>query len=95
MTNQAAYLLENRKLEIRESPVPVCGPEDVLVQIDYCGICGSDVHLYSIGEPKFPDIYPYILGHECAGTVVEVGKNVKTHFIGDRVALEPGITCGK
>ncbi len=94
MRNLAAYVVENRKIEIRESEMPVCGDHDVMVKIEYCGVCGSDVHFYQHGEPAFPDVYPFILGHECAGKVVAVGSKVTSHKIGDRVALEPGITCG-
>lgn len=95
MTNKAAYVLENSKIEIRSADMPICGDKDVMVKISYCGVCGSDVHFYEYGEPAFPDVYPFVLGHECAGEVVEAGKEVSHLKIGDRVALEPGITCGE
>ena len=66
-----------------------------MVKLEYVGICGSDLHFYKAGaigghvvEP------PFVLGHEPGGTVVEVGKDVKHLKVGDRVALEPGKTCG-
>ena len=67
---------------------------EVLVAINYTGICGSDVHYWvhgAIGHFVVKD--PMVLGHESAGTVVQVGDDVKTLKVGDRVALEPGYPC--
>lgn len=94
MTNHAVYVTENRKMTFGTAPMPKVGPRDVLIRMKFCGICGSDVHFYEHGEPEFPDVYPFILGHEGAGEVVEVGSEVTTHRPGDRVCIEPGITCG-
>lgn len=69
-------------------------PHDVLVAVNYTGICGSDVHYWvhgAIGE--FVVREPMVLGHESAGTVVEVGNAVRDLQPGDRVALEPGYPC--
>jgi L-iditol 2-dehydrogenase len=93
MENAAAFVLENRKMEIRPTTMPVCGEDEVLVEMGYVGICGSDLHFYSIGEPDFPDVYPFSPGHELAGEIVEVGHKVTSLKVGDRVALEPGIPC--
>ncbi len=85
-----------RQLEVQ---LPV-DPDKVLIQVEYVGVCGSDVHYYHDGRcgsfevEKGRDI-PYMLGHECAGTVVEVGTNVKHIKVGDRVCCEPSVTCGK
>lgn len=95
MENKAVYLMENRKMEVRDTKMPELKKGDVKVKIHYCGVCGSDVHFYQQGEPAFPDIYPFILGHECAGEVVETGEGVTDLKPGDKVALEPGIACGK
>lgn len=68
----------------------------VVVQIEYCGICGSDVHYYENGRiGDFVVEGDFILGHECAGTIVETGETVKSLKVGDRVCLEPGIACGQ
>ena len=84
------------KMGYTQRPVPTPADDEVLVKLEYVGICGSDMHYYEMGrigdyivEP------PFVLGHEPGGTVVEVGKNVKHLQVGDRVALEPGKTCGK
>ena len=78
-----------------ERPVPkLNSAHDVLVAINYTGICGSDVHYWvhgAIGHFVVKD--PMVLGHESAGTVVEVGEGVTTLKKGDRVALEPGYPC--
>ena len=82
-----------------EVKLPV-DPDKVLIRLEYVGVCGSDVHYFHDGRcgtfkvEKDRDI-PFMLGHECAGTVVEVGANVKDLKPGDRVCCEPGITCGK
>jgi len=67
----------------------------VLVKLEYVGICGSDMHYYETGAiGDYVVKPPFVLGHEPGGTVVEVGSNVKHLKVGDRVALEPGKTCG-
>lgn len=77
----------------REIPQPA--DNEVLVRIEYVGICGSDMHYYETGRiGDYVVKPPFVLGHEPGGTVVEVGKNVKHLKVGDRVALEPGKTCG-
>ena len=84
------------KMGYVERPIPEVKPDEVLVKLEYVGICGSDMHYYETGaigdyvvEP------PFVLGHEPGGTVVEVGSNVTHLKVGDKVALEPGKTCGE
>ncbi len=96
MKNRAAYMTGINKMEIRDIEVPKLREKDVLVKLEYVGICGSDVHYLEHG--KIGDFIvngDFILGHECAGTVVEVGSGVQNLKVGDKVALEPGITCGQ
>lgn len=95
MENHACFVLENRKMAYGPVAMPTLKDTDVLIKMKYCGVCGSDVHFYEHGEPEFPDVYPFILGHEGAGEVIAVGKAVTSHKVGDRVCIEPGITCGK
>ena len=82
-------------MEIRELPIPRAGAGEVVLNVEYVGVCGSDVHFFESGmrKGKFFDL-PFILGHECAGTIVETGPGVTGLRQGDRVCFEPQITCG-
>lgn len=83
------------KMGYVEREVPQPADNEVLVKLEYVGICGSDMHYYETGRiGNYVVKPPFVLGHEPGGVVVEVGKNVKHLKIGDRVALEPGKTCG-
>lgn len=84
----------NNKVELVERPVPTSGDGEALIRLEYVGVCGSDLHLYEHAWGKLIH-EPYVLGHEAAGSVVSVGKDVTHLKPGDRVALEPGKTCGK
>jgi len=78
---------------IMEIAEPVCGDNDVKIEIAFCGVCGTDIHVLHDTFRNFP---PVTLGHEFAGTVVEVGKNVQDVLIGERVAGlgATAVTCG-
>ena len=96
MQNKAVFLTGLEKMEIRDVPVPVIGTDEVLVRMEAVGICGSDLHYYAHGHiGDFVVDFPFILGHECAGTIVDKGSDVNHLSVGDRVVLEPGIPCGK
>lgn len=96
MKNKAVFMSGTNNMITKEVPMPVPGSKDVLIKIDVVGICGSDVHYYQHGRiGDFVVNGDFILGHECAGEVVGVGSEVKKLAVGDRVALEPGKTCGK
>jgi L-iditol 2-dehydrogenase len=91
---KAAVLHKARDLRLDEVPTPAYGPDDVLVEIKSVGICGSDVHYLRTGRiGDYVVKSPMILGHEVAGVVAEIGKNVTSLSVGDRVALEPGVPC--
>ena len=95
-TMQAVVLYRPHDLHIEERPIPTISADQVLVRIRAVGVCGSDVHYWHAGRigPVVVE-KPVILGHECAGEVVEVGSNVTHLRLGDRVALEPGVPCGR
>lgn len=92
-TMQAAVLHGVKDLRVEEVPVPGAPkPNEVKIAINKVGICGSDVHYWEHGRiGDFVVKAPMILGHECAGTVVETGANVTHLQAGDRVCLEPGV----
>lgn len=93
---KVAHFTGLKKLEIVDLPPPrLSEPRQVLLRIDRVGVCGSDVHYYLDGRIG-PQVltYPASLGHECAGTVVEVGAKVQRLQPGDRVAVDPTIVCG-
>ncbi len=88
MTGIGQMAYENR-------PIPTPQADEVLVKLEYVGICGSDMHYYETGAiGDFIVEPPFVLGHEPGGVVVAVGDAVKELKVGDRVALEPGKTCG-
>jgi D-xylulose reductase len=90
---QALVLEEKGVLALRNIDLPLTvGPDDVKIAIHTVGICGSDVHYYTHGAiGPYVVRAPMVLGHEAAGTVVEVGENVRSLSVGDRVCMEPGI----
>ena len=93
---KAAFMTGINKIELRDIDMPKPGKNDVVVKMEYVGICGSDTHYLEHGKiGDFVVQGDFILGHECAGTITEVGADVKTLKKGDRVALEPGCTCGQ
>ncbi len=94
-TMKTAVMLGIGKMGLEERPIPVPKDNEVLVKLEYVGICGSDLHYYETGAiGDYVVKPPFVLGHEPGGTVVKVGKDVKHLKAGDRVALEPGKTCG-
>ncbi len=95
---RGAFMCGLDKMIIKEIDKPKAGPGKVVVSIEYVGICGSDVHYYHSGRVGAYEVdlsRDYMLGHECGGVVVEVGEGVTGLKIGDKVALEPGLTCGQ
>lgn len=93
---KTAVMTDLKKVEIQEHPIPTPAANEVLVKVEYVGICGSDLHYFEHGRiGDFIVEPPFVLGHEAGGTVVEVGADVKHLKVGDRVAMEPGKTCGE
>ncbi len=93
---KVAIMTDIQKMDFEERPIPQPKDDEALVKLDYVGICGSDLHYYETGAiGDYVVKPPFVLGHEPGGVVVEVGKDVKHLQVGDRVALEPGKTCGQ
>jgi L-iditol 2-dehydrogenase len=99
---RAAVLHDVARMAVRDIERPVAGPRDVLVQVTAVGLCGTDFHIFAghanyhtdrRGQPIPLASDPQILGHEIAGTVVEVGAEVGDLRVGDAVVLDQGLNC--
>ena len=90
---QALVLERKGELSLRDIDLPLdVGPADVKIALHTVGICGSDVHYYTHGRiGPYVVRAPMVLGHEGAGTIVEVGSKVAGLKAGDRVCMEPGV----
>lgn len=93
MKNTEAILITPKQFEIQECPMPEPKDHEILMKVEYVGMCGSDIHGFEFGPfipPKDPN-QKIGLGHEVAGEVVKVGKNVTKFKVGDKVLIEPGV----
>jgi len=90
-TMRAAVYRGQNDVRLETVPVPAIGPEEVLVRINTCGICGTDLKKIHTGSHSAPRIF----GHEMAGSVVAIGKNVSGYQVGDRVMAFHHIPCGE
>ncbi len=93
-TMKAAVLEKYRKFSWQEVPLPAMGDSDVLVQVSYAGICGSDIHIFN-GDFHPRTRTPMIPGHEFTGTIADTGPKVRTVSRGEKVTVDPIIWCGK
>lgn len=94
--NVAAVLHGIGDLRLEERPLPEPGPHEVLVEVRAVGVCGSDVHYFEHGRiGDFVVEAPLVLGHESSGVIVGRGVAAERHRLGARVALEPGVPCGR
>jgi len=88
---KAAIYRKKAHVDVQDVPVPTCGPQDVLVEVSHCGICGTDLHMVMDGWGRRDSIG----GHEYAGTIHSLGRDVSTWRVGDRVVAQPQIEgCG-
>jgi L-iditol 2-dehydrogenase len=90
---KALLLTEYSKLEMADLPVPQPAAQEVLIRVEACGICGSDVHGYDGSSGR--RIPPLVMGHEAAGTIESVGSDVSNFHKGDRVTFDSTIYCGE
>src|SRR5271170_5528641 len=93
---RSIQLVAQKTLEEREMPQERDpGHGEITVKVRAIGICGSDLHWFLDGRiGETPAVYPRVPGHEPAGEVVAVGKGVTHMAVGDRVVMEPSLTCG-
>jgi L-iditol 2-dehydrogenase len=90
---KALLLTDYRRLEVVDLPRPEIAPDEVLVRVGACGICGSDVHGYDGSTGR--RIPPLVMGHEAAGVVEAVGRDAGPFKPGDRVTFDSTISCGQ
>ncbi|MDR0719162.1 MAG: zinc-dependent dehydrogenase [Treponema sp.] len=90
---KAAVYLDKDKMEIQEVPTPALDAGSVLVKVEACAVCGSDIRIFHHGNSRVKP--PQILGHEAAGEVVETGADVTRFKKGDRVAIGADVPCGE
>ena len=91
-TMQAAVLVAPKRFEVREVAVPALGPDDVLIKVDRCGICGTDIHMFN--GHYAADMLPLVPGHEFTGIVHRVGERVAGLQPGQRIVADINIGCG-
>ena len=85
-----------RGLDLTTTEIPKIGPNDVLVKVRACSLCGTDVHIYNWDAPWDTRVKPpRTLGHEVCGDIVKIGKNVTSFSVGDYISAESHIYCGK
>lgn len=89
---KSAFLVGPQTIELRTVPDPVAPDDGLILKTEACGVCGSDLRRWREGPPAGVD--HLVQGHELAGTVLEVGKNVTRYRPGDRLAIAPDIHCG-
>jgi len=91
----AAVLTGIRQMEIQDLPMPkITLDNDVLLKVEMVGICGSDVHYFETGRIGSQVVeFPFVVGHECAATVVDTGSDVSKVKPGDKVVIDPAMPC--
>ena len=94
---KAAFLTGIRQFEIKQVPEPkLSGDTDVLVRIKMVGVCGSDIHYYTTGRIGAQIVdFPFVIGHEAAGVVEQTGRNVTRVQPGQKIAIDPAVSCGQ
>lgn len=90
---KAAVLYGPGQLKLEDLPTPLAGKGEIVIKVESCAICGSDVRIYHHGHANIK--LPQIVGHELAGEVTAIGQGVTAFRVGDRVAVAPAIPCGE
>ncbi len=92
MLNNVALFVEPEKVSLQTIDIPKIKETEILVKTGYCGLCGTDIHLFD-GKVPFAK-YPLVPGHEFSGEIVKVGSKLRNDLqIGDRVAINPNLSC--
>lgn len=92
---RAAVFYGNKEIRVEDRAVRPLKPNEILIDVKAAGICGTDIHLYNGFGGATDCEPPIVLGHEFAGVVSQVGSEVKSFKIGDRVCVDPNVMCGE
>lgn len=92
---KAAVYYGKHNLVVEDVPVRELKDNEVLIQVKYCGVCGTDVHIFNGDGGSFEVTPPLIPGHEFSGVVKKIGANVNRIKVGDRVSGDPNDMCGE
>lgn len=95
MNMRALVYKSPKNIQIEDVQVPEVGDSDVLIKIKYCGVCGTDIHIYNGDGGAFEVTPPLIMGHEFSGIVETIGTKVKKVNVGDLVTIDPNNMCGE
>ncbi len=90
----AAVFKGKGQLILEDVPARKPGPDEIMIRVAACGVCGTDLHIYHGDQGAAPTPAGTVLGHEFSGTVCEVGENVKSLCVGDKVSVDPNDYCG-
>ena len=92
---KAAVFADVGRIAVEDRPEPrIARPDDVVVDDEACGVCGTDLHILDV-PPTHPATVGVILGHEIVGTIAEAGDDVVSLSVGDRVVVAPNLWCGQ
>lgn len=92
---KAAVFMGKGKIEIRNIDLREPESNEVIIEVDCCGICGTDIHIYHGSSGSVEVKPPVVLGHEYSGTVYKTGRDVKRFSVGQKVAVDPNLSCNK
>ncbi len=91
---KAAYYYGKQDIRVEDVPLPDITDNDMLIKVKAAAVCGTDLRIFKFGHFKIPEGEKRVLGHEIAGEIVKIGKNVKGYELGMRIATPPNIGCG-
>lgn len=92
---KSAVFYGRHDLRVENTSTPKPAPNEVLIQVKACGICGTDIHIYEGDKGAAEVTPPTILGHEFSGIITEIGCDVQNFQVGDRVCIDPNYYCGE